>query len=68
MAYKTIPEIETHCTELKIKGFAGFYADLSKNTMPMTITGIVDGKRFQVKTTGNMTIGDIVDSIVRQSK
>ena len=68
MAYKTIPEIETHCTELKIKGFTGFYLELSRNGMPMTITGIVDCKRFQVKTTGNMTIGDIVDSIVRQSK
>ena len=68
MAYKTIPQIETHCTELKINGFSGFYLVLSKSTLPMTITGIVDGKRFQVKTTGNMTIGDIVDSIVRQAK
>lgn len=68
MAYRTIPEIETHVTELSIKGFTGFYLDLSKSTLPMTIHGTVDGRKFSVRTNGKMTIGEIVDAIVEKVK
>lgn len=68
MAYRIIPDIETHCTELTIKGFTGFYMGLTTTKMPMTISGTVDGKHFTVKTNGNMTMGEIVDAIVRKTR
>jgi len=63
-----IADIRDHVTELHIKGFTGFYSMLGKDPTPMTIHGTVDGRKFSIKTTGNMTIGDIVNAIVRATR
>lgn len=67
MGYR-ITDIEDHVTDLHIKGFQGFYDDLGRHAIPMTIHGTVDGRKFSVKTTGNMTIGEIVNEIVKVTR
>ncbi len=68
MAYRQVIEIEDHATTLKIKGFATYYSDCGRIAAPMQIHGIVDGKRFSMKTSGHMTIKEIVESIVRETR
>lgn len=67
MAYKIkVIQIEDHVSELKIKGWINSWN--FKDYKPMAITGVADGKRFAVKTSGNNTLGEIVKMIVGELK
>ena len=61
--YKNI-RIEDHVSELHINGWVTLYSGSARDHKPMKITGEVDGKRFDVTTNGNNTLGEIVQMIV----
>ena len=65
---KRIIQIEDHVSNLKIKGFVNFYSGCGREHQPMTIMGSVKKKNFSVRTTGNNTLGEIVQMIVEDLK
>ena len=65
---KRIIQIEDHVSRLKIKGFVNFYSGCGREHQPMTITGKADGKSFNITTSGNNTLGEIVKMIVEDLK
>ena len=67
MPYKNI-RIEDHVSELHINGWVTLYSGNARGHKPMNITGIVDGKKFSVTTTGNNTLGEIVKMIVGEAQ
>ena len=65
---KRIIQIEDHVSNLKIKGFVNFYSGCGREQQPMTIMGSVRKKNFSVRTSGNNTLGEIVQMIVEDLK
>ena len=65
---KRIIQIEDHVSNLKIKGFVNFYSGCGREHQPMTIMGSVRKKNFCVRTSGNNTLGEIVQMIVGELK
>ena len=70
MGFKTkkVIQIEDHVSNLKIKGFVNFYSGCGREHQPMTIMGSVRKKNFSVRTSGNNTLGEIVQMIVEDLK
>ena len=62
----TVKKMKEHVTEIKINGFASYYSGGGRYAEPMRLRGKADGKDFDVKTTGKMTIGEIIEEIERQ--
>ena len=65
---KRIIQIEDHVSRLQIKGFVNFYSGCGREHQPMTIMGSVRKKNFCVRTSGNNTLGEIVQMIVEDLK
>lgn len=65
---KRIIQIEDHVSRLKIKGFVNFYSGCVREHQPMTIMGSVKKKNFSVRTSGNNTLGEIVQMILEDLK
>jgi len=65
---KRIIQIEDHVSNLKIKGFVNFYSGCGREHKPMTIMGSVRKKNFCVRTSGNNTLGEIVQMILEDLK
>ena len=65
---KRIVQIEDHVSKIKIKGFVNFYSGCGREHQPMTIMGSVRKKNFCVRTSGNNTLGEIVQMIVGELK
>lgn len=61
-------KIEEHITEITITGFNNFYSICGKQTTPMTIKGVADGKEFTFKSSGHMYLSEIIDGIVKRIK
>lgn len=62
--YKTYVEIERHVEKIKISGW-NFSKNVCDNST-VTISGVVDGKKFSISLDGNMLLKDIVDKIVNE--
>lgn len=65
---KRIIQIEDHVSELHIKGWVTWFSGNARDHKPMTITGKADGKSFNITTSGNNTLGEIVQMIVEDLK
>ena len=65
---KKVIQIEDHVSKIKIKGFVNFYSGCGREHQPMTIMGSVKKKNFSVRTSGNNTLGEIVQMIVEDLK
>ena len=65
---KKVIQIEDHVSNLKIKGFVNFYSGCGREHQPMTIMGSVRKKNFSVRTSGNNTLGEIVQMILEDLK
>ena len=65
---KRIIQIEDHVSKIKIKGFVNFYSCCGREHQPMTIMGSVRKKNFSVRTSGNNTLGEIVQMILEDLK
>ena len=65
---KKVVQIEDHVSKIKIKGFVNFHSGCGREHQPMTIMGSVRKKNFSVRTSGNNTLGEIVQMIVEDLK
>lgn len=61
--YKPYVEIERHVEKIKITGW-NFSKNICDNST-VTISGVVDGKKFLISPDGNLLLKDIVDEIVK---